>query len=111
MLVTPLPPIIPAACLLATLGPHRALPTLRLFGSSALRLFGEEHFTGEGGRRLIAGNALHADLTPETAIGGFFGFVLCALGQDVGFPVPAGGAGMLSGALVRRLETRGGTVE
>lgn len=72
MLVTPLPPIIPAACLLATLGPHRALPTLRLFG--------EEHFTGEGGRRLIAGNALHADLTPETAIGGFFGFVLCALG-------------------------------
>jgi phytoene dehydrogenase-like protein len=76
-----------------------------------VRRFGEEHFSGEGGRRLLAGNALHADLTPETALGGFFGFVLCALGQDVGFPVPQGGAGMLTRALVDRLRARGGTIE
>jgi phytoene dehydrogenase-like protein len=110
MLVTPMPPVLPGLRLLAALGPARALPTLRL-ALLSVRRFGEEHFAGEGGRRLIAGNALHADLTPETAIGGFFGFVLCALGQDVGFPVPAGGAGSLTRALVRRLEAYGGSVE
>jgi phytoene dehydrogenase-like protein len=110
MLVTPPPPVLPALRLLATLRPARGLAVTRLALLSARR-FGEEHFAGAGGRRLLAGNALHADLTPETAIGGFFGFVLCALGQDVGFPVPAGGAGMLSDALARRLRDRGGSIE
>ena len=110
MLVTPVPPLVPATRLLATLGPAEAARVARL-ALLPIRRFGEEHFAGEGGRRLIAGNGMHADVTPETAIGGFFGFVLCALGQDFGFPVPAGGAGMLSRALVRRLEQRGGTVE
>jgi phytoene dehydrogenase-like protein len=110
MLVTPVPPVVPALRILATLRPSGALEVARL-ALLSVRRFGEEHFAGEGGRRLLAGNALHADLTPETAIGGFFGFVLCALGQDVGFPVPRGGAGMLSAALVRRLQERGGTVE
>lgn len=109
LLVTPPPPVLPALRLLARLGPSRALNVTRLALLSARR-FGEEHFAGAGGRRLIAGNALHADLTPETAIGGFFGFVLCALGQDVGFPVPAGGAGRLSDALARRLLDRGGSI-
>lgn len=110
MLVTPPPPVLPALRLLGTLGPARALHVTRL-ALLSVRRFGEEHFAGDGGRRLIAGNALHADLTPETAIGGFFGFVLCALGQDVGFPVPLGGAGKLSDALVRRLRERGGAIE
>lgn len=110
MLVTPAPPVVPALRLLARLGPKRALGVTRL-SLLSVRRFGEEHFAGEGGRRLIAGNALHADLTPETAIGGFFGFVLCALGQDVGFPVPAGGAGKLSQALAGRLRARGGAIE
>jgi len=109
-LVTPLPPLVPALRVLATLRPSRTLDVTRLALLSARR-FGEEHFAGPGGRRLLAGNALHADLTPETAIGGFFGFVLCALGQDVGFPVPAGGAGKLSDALERRLRDKGGTIE
>jgi phytoene dehydrogenase-like protein len=110
MLVTPVPPILPALRLLATLRPAGALETARLALLPARRL-GEEHFAGEGGRRLVAGNALHADLTPESALGGLFGFVLSALGQDVGFPVPAGGAGMLTEALTRRLRARGGTIE
>jgi phytoene dehydrogenase-like protein len=110
MLATPIPPVVPALRLLARLGPRGAVETTRL-ALLPVRRFGEEHFAGEGGRRLIAGNAAHADVTPETAIGGFFGFVLCALGQDYGFPVPRGGAGMLTGALVRRLEERGGKLE
>jgi phytoene dehydrogenase-like protein len=110
MLVTPMPAMLPALRLLAALGPSATLDAARLVLLS-VRRFGEEHFAGEGGRRLIAGNALHADLTPETALGGFFGYLLCALGQDVGFPVPAGGAGNLTTALVKRLEDRGGTIE
>jgi phytoene dehydrogenase-like protein len=109
MLVTAPPAPIPVLRLFASLGPRRSIDLTRL-ALLSVRRFGEEHFAGEGGRRLIAGNALHADLTPEAALGGFFGFVLCALGQDVGFPVPAGGAGTLSEALVRRLRERGGSL-
>jgi phytoene dehydrogenase-like protein len=35
---------------------------------------------------------------------------MCCLGQSVGFPVPEGGSGNLTAALVRRLEHKGGTV-
>jgi phytoene dehydrogenase-like protein len=86
--------------------------TLRLVRLLLLpvRTLGEEHFRGAGGRRLLAGNALHADLAPESALGGLYGWLLTALGQDVGFPVPEGGAGRLTDALVRRLEARGGAV-
>ncbi len=71
---------------------------------------GEEEFGSDAARRLLAGCALHADLAPEAVLGGFFAWVLCALGQEVGWPVPEGGAGQLTAALVRRLEARGGTV-
>src|SRR4051795_10875726 len=110
LLATPLPAPLPGLRVLAAARRHGVMRTARL-GVLSARRFGEEHFAGAGGRRLLAGNALHADLTPETAIGGFFGFVLCALGQDVGFPVPRAGAGGLTAALVARLEARGGTVE
>jgi phytoene dehydrogenase-like protein len=76
-----------------------------------VRRLGEERFRGEGGRRLLAGNALHTDLAPEAAFSGFYGWLLTALGQDVGFPFPEGGAGRLTDALVRRLEARGGRIE
>jgi phytoene dehydrogenase-like protein len=36
--------------------------------------------------------------------------VLCSLAQTVGFPVPEGGSGALTAALVRRLEEHGGRV-
>src|SRR5439155_17860684 len=43
--------------------------------------------------------------------GGVFAWLLAMLGQQVGFPVPEGGAGNLTAALVRRLESRGGRLE
>ncbi len=69
-----------------------------------VRRLGEEEFDGEAGRLLLAGNALHADLAPEAAGSGGFGWLMSMLGQRCGFPVPAGGAGELTAALVRRLE-------
>jgi len=71
---------------------------------------GEEEFGSDAARRLLAGCALHADLAPEAVLGGFFAWVLCGLGQEVGWPVPEGGSGRLSAALTARLRARGGEV-
>ena len=76
----------------------------------SVRRFGEEWFQSEPARRMIAGNALHADLTPESAGSAGFGWLLSVLGQHVGFPTPEGGAGQVTAALVRRLQERGGQV-
>src|SRR5438874_1741358 len=77
-MVTPPPPVRTTAELVARLGPRGVLRLARL-GLLPARRFAAEHFRGAGGARLITGNALHADLTPDSAAGGFFGFVLCAL--------------------------------
>ncbi|MFF3290403.1 phytoene desaturase family protein [Streptomyces sp. NPDC003023] len=108
LLFTPFPPVLPSLRLAARLrgGGLRLGRTLLL----PVRRLGEEEFAAEAGRLLLAGNALHADLAPEAAGSGGFGWLMSMLGQSHGFPVPVGGAGMLTRALVRRLEHRGGAV-
>jgi phytoene dehydrogenase-like protein len=108
-LLSPFPPIRAGLRLAGTLGYRGALDLARLCLMPARRL-AEEHFSGQGGALLLAGNALHADLSPESAGSGLFGWLLCSLAQTVGFPVPEGGAGKLTAALVRRLEAKGGQV-
>lgn len=63
-LFTPFPPVRSGLRLAAKL---RAAGGLRLARNLALpvRRLGEEEFAGEGGRLLLAGNSLHADLAPE----------------------------------------------
>ncbi|HTD50074.1 MAG TPA: NAD(P)/FAD-dependent oxidoreductase, partial [Acidimicrobiia bacterium] len=80
------------------------------FALLSVRRMGEEEFGSDAARRLLAGSALHADLAPEAVLSGFFAWVLCALGQDCGWPVPEGGSGQLTAALVARLRARGGEV-
>ncbi len=75
-----------------------ALPTVRM---------GQELFTGNRGRALLAGNAMHADAPPLAPISGLMGWLMAMLAQDVGFPVPVGGAGMLTDALARRARSAG----
>ncbi|MEW2135681.1 NAD(P)/FAD-dependent oxidoreductase [Streptomyces sp. NPDC005409] len=108
-LFTPFPPVRSGLRLAAKL---RAGGGLRLARKLALpvRRLGEEEFAGEGGRLLLAGNALHADLAPEAAGSGGFGWLMSMLGQSHGFPVPVGGAGALTDALVSRLRRRGGVL-
>ncbi|MFI1413307.1 phytoene desaturase family protein [Streptomyces sp. NPDC020707] len=108
-LFTPFPPVRAGARLVLRL---RTAGGLRLARSVVLpvRRLGEEEFRGEGGRLLLAGNALHADLAPEAAGSGGFGWLMSMLGQTYGFPVPVGGSGALIGALTRRLEERGGVL-
>ncbi|HEX3593010.1 MAG TPA: NAD(P)/FAD-dependent oxidoreductase [Pseudonocardiaceae bacterium] len=108
-ILTPFPPIRAGAGLLRALGVGDALRFARLAAMTS-RALGEERFAGEGGRVLLVGNALHTDLGPAQAGGALFGWLLCMLAQDVGFPVPEGGAGALTAALVGRLTDTGGRV-
>jgi phytoene dehydrogenase-like protein len=109
-LLSPFPPVRGGARLAAELGPHGLLRFGR-FALLPVRRLAEERFRGEGGAWLLAGNALHADLTPESAGGGLFGWILCGLGQQHGFPVPEGGAGRLTDSLVARLQAHGGALQ
>lgn len=109
-LLSPFPPVLPGLRLLRGTGVAEALRLARL-AVTPVRQLDRELFAGPGATMLFAGNAGHSDLSPAEAGSGVFGWLLCMLGQTVGFPVPVGGSGELTGALVRRLEARGGTVE
>lgn len=108
LLLGPYPPAAAAVRLAARLR-SRLLEFAR-FTLLPVSTMGQERFGGEGGRLLLLGNALHSGLSPEVAPSGLFGWLLSCLAQDVGFPVPAGGSGELTAALVRRLGDRGGQV-
>ncbi|GHA90475.1 MULTISPECIES: phytoene desaturase family protein [Streptomyces] len=108
-LFTPFPPVrsvVRLAARLRTSGGLRLARTMVL----PVRRLGEEDFRGEAAGLLLAGNALHADVGPEAAGSGGYGWLMSMLAQTYGFPVPVGGAGALTAALVRRLERYGGAV-
>ncbi len=106
LLFTPFPPVRASARLLRRAHVAGTLDLARLAALS-VRRFGHEEFSGEGARVLFTGNALHSDLPPDGAGSALFGWLLVMLAQDVGFPVPRGGAGELAGALRRRAEAAG----
>ena len=98
-LFTPFPPVRPSLRLLRSLGAADGLELMRQAVLPVHRL-AEERFDGEGAAVLLTGNAMHSDIGPDSAGSGMFGWLLCMLGQDVGFPVPQGGAQRLADALV-----------
>src|SRR6266540_3917851 len=110
VLLSPLPPVRGGARLAARLGARGLLDFTR-FALLSVRRVADERFAGAGGGLLLAGNAIHADLTPETAGSGVLGWLLSNAGQEVGFPVPEGGSGQLTAALVARLVALGGRLE
>jgi phytoene dehydrogenase-like protein len=107
---TPFPPIKAAVAMAAKLRGAGGLRTAR-FLTLPVRRLAEEEFTGPGPGLLLAGCALHTDLLPESATSSGFGWLMAMLGQQYGWPVPVGGAGALTAALVRRLESVGGSVQ
>lgn len=104
----PFPPVRASARL--ALAARRELLDVARMAVLPVRRLVEESFTGEQAAALLAGNALHADLTPESPPSALLGWMLVALGQTVGFPVPVGGARGITDALVARLDAAGGTV-
>ncbi|HEX6310206.1 MAG TPA: NAD(P)/FAD-dependent oxidoreductase [Acidimicrobiia bacterium] len=108
-LLSPFPPVRAGVRLLSRLGPRGVLPFAR-FAVLPVRRYAREHFTGEGAALLLSGLTMHTDLGPDSAAGSIFGWLLAGIGQERGFPVPEGGAGRLTDALVARLATRGSSV-
>ncbi|MDT7788422.1 MAG: hypothetical protein QOF58_6841 [Pseudonocardiales bacterium] len=106
-LLRPFPPVRGGLSLLKAAGIGGALRLARTLTLPSRRL-GEELFEGEGARVLLAGNTMHTDLGPDQAGGAGFGWLLSMLAQEVGNPVPRGGAGELTASLVRRY---GGRIE
>ncbi|MGH3327998.1 MAG: phytoene desaturase family protein, partial [Streptomycetales bacterium] len=106
-LFQPFPPVAPALRLARVLGAGDGMRFARRSLLPVARL-GEEWFSGEGARLLLTGCALHTDLGPGEAGSGVYGWLLAMLGQQFGFPVPEGGAGRLTEALVARLHAAGG---
>ncbi len=108
-LLTPFPPVrasIAGVRRLPRVGGLRFVQTLL---TPALDL-GRNRFKGEAPRVLLAGNAGHSDIPLDAPGSGLMALMMSMMGQTVGFPVPEGGAGMLTRALARRLESKGGEI-
>jgi phytoene dehydrogenase-like protein len=103
------PPVAAGAHLALRMPPKELLRFAR-FALLPVRRIAEEEFGGAGGGLLLGGKALHADLGPEAPGSGFLGWLLCCLGQEVGYPAVKGGAERLTAALLGRLEARRGRV-
>ena len=109
-LMSPFPPVRPALRLLRALGGVKDILDFARLGVMPIRRHAEEEFRGDGAARLLAGNALHADVTPDSAGSALFGWVLVGIGQSLGWPVARGGAQRITDALVSRLRAAGGEV-
>jgi phytoene dehydrogenase-like protein len=106
-LMSPFPPVRAGISLLRRTGPAGALRLGRQFLLPVQR-YADELFTGEGAKLLLTGLAMHTDLSPYEAGSAAYGWLLAMLGQEHGFPVPVGGAGRITEALVARLGCVGG---
>ncbi|NLE81832.1 MAG: NAD(P)/FAD-dependent oxidoreductase [Rhodococcus sp.] len=105
-LFDPFPPVAGPLGLLRALGTGDALRFGRFLTLPARRM-AHELFGGDAARVLLLGNAMHADAPPDAPGSGVMGFLLTMLAQDTGYPVPVGGAGELSAAMVRRATAAG----
>lgn len=109
-MLAPFPPVRPLLRLLFKLGTSDAVRLAHLLVQPANTMV-EQLFRGEAPRRLLLGNAMHADAPPDAPGSGVMGFLMTMLGQDYGWPVPVGGSGQLTAALVNRARSAGARIE
>ncbi|MBV8787416.1 MAG: NAD(P)/FAD-dependent oxidoreductase [Mycobacterium sp.] len=109
-MLSPFPPVRPLLRLLRKLGTAEALRLARLLVEPA-NIMAKHLFDGEAPRVLLLGNAMHADVPPDAPISGAMGFLMTMLAQDCGWPVPVGGSGQLTAALVNRARSAGAQIE
>jgi phytoene dehydrogenase-like protein len=105
-LFTPFPPVGPGLRIVRALKAAGTLDFTRLAVLPVRRL-AHENFGGDGAALLLTGNAMHADVPPDAAGSGVFGWLLTMLGQDVGYPGPEGGAQRFADALAGRARAGG----
>lgn len=108
-LTSPLPPVRAGLGMLARVRSAGGLSFVRMLLEPAITM-SQKRFGGDAPALLLSGNAAHADIPLDAAGSGLMGLLLAMLGQTVGFPSPVGGAGQLTAAMARRLESKGGTI-
>ena len=92
--------------------PHHPLRMAR-FGMTAIqsaRSFARSHFSQVRTRAAFAGLASHSFLSLDQPLSATIGLMFAATIHAVGWPIPHGGAQAIPQALIRYLETLGGTV-
>ena len=109
-LLTAWPPVRAGLRLHKRLGGIAGLVRFSRFVALPSARMGAELFRGRRGRTLLAGNAMHADIPPTAPGSGLFGWLMMMLAQDVGFPVPVGGASKLVDALAARASLSGADI-
>lgn len=67
-------------------------------------------FTDDRTRALLAAGITHTDVAADAAFSSSYALILAMLAQSTGMPVPVGGAGRITDALVRMLQEAGGTL-
>ena len=105
-LLGPLPTILPLLHML----PFSIFRFARIMLSSCAGL-GRRLFKSEAARRVFPGLALHVDLGPSDPLGASVGYMLGLTATTAGYCIPQGGAGAITGALVKILERHGGRVQ
>lgn len=109
-LLAPFPPVRPMLRLLRELGTSEAVRLANLLIQPANTMV-DHLFDGEAPRVLLLGNAMHADIPPDAPGSGAMGFLMTMFAQDHGWPVPVGGSGQLTAALVSRARSAGARIE
>lgn len=109
-LFTPFPPVRGLMQLLHKLGTAEALRLAQQLVMPA-GIMAEHLFDGEAARLLLLGNAMHADVPIDGVGSAVMGYLLIMMAQDGGWPVPVGGAGQLTAALVNRARSAGARIE
>lgn len=109
-LFAPFPPVRGPVQLLRKLGTADALRLAHMLLLPA-GVLAEKLFEGDAARLLLLGNAMHADVPIDAPGSGVMGYLLIMMAQDGGWPVPVGGAGQLTAALVNRARAAGAQIE
>jgi phytoene dehydrogenase-like protein len=111
MLFHPLGDLPPALKLGLRLASPQALLSFAQLSVTPARTLANQRFASDDARVWFIGSARHSDLLPEAAGSSMYALVLLGLGQEVGMPVPAGGAQAIPNALRACVEDRGGVVQ
>ncbi|WP_036505913.1 phytoene desaturase family protein [Nocardioides sp. URHA0020] len=108
-LLSPFPPVRATLAGLRRIRAAGGLDFVRMLLTPATEI-GRTLFRGEAPRLLLSGGAGHADIPLDGTGSGLMAILMSMLGQTVGWPVPEGGAGALTDALVGRLVAAGSEV-
>ncbi len=108
-MLAPLSSAGPGVRFLRAAGPKSVLGVLKDL-AEPLEAFVEERLVSEQARVLLASGASHSDVSVDSPGSTPAALVLAMVSQQLGMPVPVGGAGRLAEALVAAVEEAGGSV-